>query len=158
MTPERAVILGKLRVLWKLRTYLEYSHARVESLVAPGTHWGPPEHEALAAFRTRFGDFQEQLGSAMRAVAIEEQAKIDRFGAVLAFMERVGVLDGEDRWRLIRSLRNAVSHEYEEDPERVRELLMALRAETSTLLSWFDRLVGVCRAFYEFDGTGSEPR
>ena len=51
----------------------------------------------LAAFRVRFSEFQEHLGKAMRAIAIEEEVEVERFGSVLAFMENSGCLS---RWNV----------------------------------------------------------
>ena len=49
----------------------------------------------------------------MRAVASEEEIEVERFGAVLAFMEKIGVLESAERWKIIREIRNAISHENE---------------------------------------------
>ena len=68
----------------------------------------------LAAFRVRLSEFQEHLGKTMRAIAIEEEENSEPFGAVLAFMEKLGILDSAEHWKLIRELRNSVNHEYEE--------------------------------------------
>ncbi len=57
----------------------------------------------------------------MRAVASEEEIEIERFGSVLAFMEKIGVLESAERWKIIREIRNAISHEYEEDSVRLNE-------------------------------------
>ena len=57
----------------------------------------------------------------MRAVAIEEEVEAERFGSVLAFMEKLGVLESAERWKLIRELRNAINHEYEEDADRLTQ-------------------------------------
>ena len=81
------------------------------------------QHETLAAFRVRFSEFQEHLGKTMRAVAIEEEIEVERFGSVLAFMEKLGVLESTERWKIIRELRNAVNHEYEEDADRLTQFL-----------------------------------
>ena len=53
------------------------------------------QHAVLAAFRLRFGELQEQIGKTMRAVAIEEEENHEPFGAVLSFMEKLGILDSE---------------------------------------------------------------
>jgi hypothetical protein len=39
-------------------------------------------------FSSAFQDFQEHLGKTMQAVAREEEVEIERFGSVLAFMEK----------------------------------------------------------------------
>ena len=37
----------------------------------------------------------------------------------LWFMEKLAIIETTERWKLIRELRNAVNHEYEEDAERL---------------------------------------
>lgn len=104
-----------------MREYPAYSISQVEK-VKPLNDWaasGPEHHESMAAFRVRFGEFREHLGKTMRAVAIEEEQDVERFGAVLAFMERLRVLDSTDHWKVMRELRNAGNHHYENDAERL---------------------------------------
>lgn len=50
----------------------------------------------------------------MRAVAIEEEVDVDRFGSVLAYMEKLGVLDSAERWKIFRELRNSINHLHEQ--------------------------------------------
>ena len=76
-----------------MRKYLEYSAERV-CLILPISNWQSvslEQHETLAAFRVRFSEFQEHLGKTIRAVAIEEEVGADRFGSILAFMEKLGI-------------------------------------------------------------------
>ena len=112
-----------------MREYLAYSTQRIQGIL-PITDWQAlslEQHETLAAFRVRFSEFQEHLGKAMRAVAVEEEIEVERFGSVLAFMEKLGVLESTERWKLIRELQNAVNHEYEEDTGGLTQFLPNLR-------------------------------
>lgn len=63
-------------------------------------------------------------------------------------MEKIKVLDSAEHWKLIRELRNAVNHEYEEDAARLEEFFQALAAETSTVLGYYQWLVEFCRDAY----------
>jgi hypothetical protein len=88
--------------------YLAYSHRQVQKMM-PMADWSAlsaDQHESLAAFRVRFSEYQEHLGKTMRAIAIEEEAVTEPFGAVLALMEKLGVLDSVEHWKLIRDLRS----------------------------------------------------
>ena len=150
MTEQLQLIQIKLRHLARMREYLGFSLTQVEQ-VLPVQDWKaltPDQHESLAAFRVRFSEFQEHLGKTMRAVAIEEEQDVERFGAVLAFMERLKVLDSADHWKLIRELRNAVNHEYEDDTSRLAEFFDLLSKETPTLLGYFSRLQDHCGRTY----------
>lgn len=82
MTEHIALIARKLEYLGRMRVYLSYSQEQVAQIGA--ISWPtlmPEQHEALAAFRVRFSDFQEQLGKTMLAVAIEEEQPTAPFPA-----------------------------------------------------------------------------
>ena len=84
----------------------------------------------------------------MRAVAIEEALEVDRFGTVLALMERLKVLDSSEQWRAIRDLRNAVNHEYEDDVARLAEFFLGLSQAAPVLMAMHMRLAEFCRQAY----------
>ena len=150
MTDQVLLIQLKLQHLARMREYLAYSLAQLEAVLsAPDwANLNPDQHESLAAFRVRFSEFQEHLGKAMRAVAIEEEQDVERFGSVLAFMERLQVLDSAEHWKLLRELRNAVNHEYEDNPTRLAEFFALLAKETPALLGYLARLQAHCTSAY----------
>ena len=153
MSEQLALIRQRLSHLGRMRVHLEYSHARVVAILPRMRQAGlaglsADQHEALAAFRVRFSEFQEHLGKAMRSVAVEEEVPVERFGTVLAFMEKLAVLDGVEHWREVRDLRNAVNHEYEEDEEAITALFAALEREVPTVLGYFARLAEFCAREY----------
>ena len=136
--------------LRRMRTYLDYSLAQTEQLM-PIRNWQaltPEQHETLAAFRVRFSEFQEQLGKTMRAIAREEEQNTEPFSIVLLYMTKLGILDSVEQWKLLRELRNAVNHEYEENSERLSEFFQELAQASPTLNLWFDRLVKFCDLTY----------
>lgn len=152
MSETIALIRRKLEHLERMRGFLEFSATKLGRLL-PRLEAGlgalPQEdHETLAAFRIRFSEFQEHLGKAMRAVAIEEEIDVDRFGSVLAYMERLGILDATDRWKEIRELRNSINHEYEEDATKIHRFFQALAAAVPEVLDWHDRLKAFCAREY----------
>jgi hypothetical protein len=144
------LIRVKLDHLARMREYLAYSLGQVESVlrVEDWKALSPDQHESLAAFRVRFSEFQEHLGKTMRSVAMEEEQDIERFGAVLAFMERLQVIDSAEQWKLIRELRNAVNHEYEDDTARLAEFFELMTKETPVLFECFSRLREHCVKAY----------
>ena len=150
MTENLKLIRIRLNHLTRMREYLAYSLSQVEAILQLGA-WealSPDQHESLAAFRVRFSEFQEHLGKTMRSVAIEEEQDVERFGAVLAFMERLRVIDPVEQWKLIRELRNAVNHEYEDDAARLAEFFELMTKETPVLFDYFDRLKDHCTQEY----------
>lgn len=149
-TDHQRLILRKNEHLERMAVYLAWSLEQVGAFI-PIRDWAaltPEQHESLAAFRVRFSEFQKHIGKAMRAVAIEEEENHEPFGAVLAFMEKLGILDSAAHWKLIRELRNAVNHEYEDNPLRLAEFFRLVTEETPTLMGYAERLVAHCRKHY----------
>lgn len=150
MTEHLHLIARQLTHLQRMREYLAHSVRRCEQIF-PVSNWSAlslEQHETLAAFRVRFSEFQEHLGKAMRAVAIEEEVEVERFGSVLAFMEKLGVLESVERWKIIRELKNAVNHEYEEDTDRLTQFLMEMINATPELFACHQKLLFFCHEAY----------
>ena len=150
MTEHLRLLAKQLTHLNQMCKYLEYSVQRVNHIL-PITNWQDlslEQHETLAAFRVRFSEFQEHLGKTMRAIAIEEEVEAERFGAILAFMEKLGIIETTERWKLIRELRNAINHEYEEDAERLAQFFLATLQATPELFEYFQRLLTFCSNAY----------
>lgn len=150
MTENARLIARQLGHLQRMRDYLIHSVGRCAHLL-PVSDWlalSFEEHEMLAALRVRFSEFQEHLGKTMRAVAIEEAVDVDRFGSVLAFMEKMRVLESAERWKLIREIRNAINHEYEEDASRLSEFFSAMIEAAPELFESYDKLVLFCKDAY----------
>ena len=143
MTEQLRLLAKQLTHLKHMRKYLEYSERRVHHIL-PLTNWQGlsfEQHKTLAAFRVRFREFQEHLGKTMRAIAIEEEVEAERFGAILSFMEKLGVIETTERWKLIREPRNAINHEYEEDAERLAQFFLETLHSTPELFDYFQRLL-----------------
>jgi len=144
------LIRKKIEYLHRMKVYLDYSLAQTLPLM-PISDWRaltPEQHETLAAFRVRFSDFQEQLGKTMRAIAREEEQNTEPFSVVLLYMTKLGILDSVEQWKLIRALRNAVNHEYEENTERLSEFFQELTQATPALYLWLGRIVVFCESTY----------
>ena len=150
MSANVQLIWKKIEHLRRMRIYLDYSLEQTLMLM-PITDWHqltPAQHESLAAFRVRFSEFQEHLGKIMRAIAREEEQSTEPFSFVLLYMEKLGILDAVERWKLIRELRNAVNHEYEENEQRLSEFFLALTQAAPELYTWFDRTISFCESSY----------
>lgn len=158
MSNNVALLARRLVHLARMREYLAYSQEQASKLL-PITNWGmltADQHETLAAFRVRFSEFQEHLGKCMRAIALEEESPTEPFGAVLALMEKLGILDQIDHWKLIRELRNAINHEYEDDPERIAEFFRLLSEETPVLFCYHQALERFCLNSYNISAPESK--
>lgn len=146
-----ALIWKKLDHLGRMREYFLYSIDQVRSFV-PVQNWQaltPDQHESLAALRVRFSEFQEHMGKTMKAIAQEEEKPVEPFTSVLLYMEKLGCIDSAQRWKEIRELRNAVNHEYEDDPVMLQQFFVALLASAPELLAWHDGLLAFCQHTYK---------
>jgi hypothetical protein len=158
MSARLDLLRSKLVHLERMAGHLAYSHEEVKKQL-PIADWAalsPAGHAALAAFRVRFSDLQEHLGKALRAVAREEEQETEPFTAVLLYAEKLGIIDSAQDWKELRELRNAINHEYEDDPQRLAALFVALAQATPRLLEWQRRLQAFCRRTYGL-GEGEEP-
>jgi len=86
----------------------------------------------------------------MRGIAIEEEVNVDLFGNVLAFMEKLQILDNIELWKAIRELRNSVNHEYEDDPEVLFQFLNNLIKNAPFLFSVHNKLKALVKESYGF--------
>lgn len=155
MSENLKIIEKKVSHLAQMRTDLEYSIGKMavplekieKKAIASLT---PDERETVKAFTARFSDFQEHLGKAMRGIAIEEEIDVDRFGNVLAFMEKLRILDNVELWKVIRELRNSVNHEYEDDPEVLFQFLNNLIKNAPFLFAIHNNLKVFVQRTYGF--------
>lgn len=150
MSEHVTLIWKKLDHLQRMRDYLNYSTQQVSALL-PITNWQmlqPDQHETLAAFRIRFSEYQEHMGKTMKAIAVEEEKPAEPFTAVLLYMEKLGCIASVDRWKDIRELRNAVNHEYEDDPAVLHEFFEQMTQAVPELLSWHQQLHSFCKTTY----------
>ncbi len=145
------LIRKKIEHMQRMRMYLDYSLTQTLPLLPIDDFQAltPEQHETLAAFRVRFSEFQEQLGKTMRAIAREEEQNTDLFSAVLLYMTKLCILDSVEQWKLIRELRNAVNHEYEENSERLSEFFQELTHAAPILNLWLDRIEKFCGVTYQ---------
>ena len=104
----------------------------------------PPELiRVIDQFILRFTKLQDTMGThVLRQFAadvlaepVEDLAFID----VLNLLERRGYVTTE-AWALQRSTRNALTHEYPEEPERQALVLRAALAAADQLVAWLQRL------------------
>lgn len=150
MSEHITLIWKKLDHLQRMRDYLNYSTQQVSALL-PITNWQmlqPDQHETLAAFRIRFSEYQEHMGKTMKAIAVEEEKPAEPFTAVLLYMEKLGCIASVDRWKDIRELRNAVNHEYEDDPAVLHEFFEQMTQAVPELLRWHQQVHSFCKTTY----------
>jgi hypothetical protein len=63
-------------------------------------------------------------------------------------MEKLSIIDSAQAWKELRELRNAINHEYEENPQRLSRFFSELVHATPTLMDWHQRLADFCQRNY----------
>ncbi len=85
--------------------------------------------QAIDQYLYRFTKLQDAMGEKLFKLVLrlyEENA--DRLPVIdmLNKLEKLQILSSVDDWRLLRQLRNALAHEYEDDPEKAAALINTL--------------------------------
>ncbi len=138
-----AALREQIMNLERMRLHLDYSRSKIARWWRADTEFDRLDEEkleSLAAFKARFAELQDHLGSAMRLVARIEGEDTDRFTYVLNYMTRLGVLDDMENWQAVRELRNAAAHDYAaDDAVKIRHFDQLLQY-TPYLFETLDRL------------------
>lgn len=153
MTDNLRIIQKKLEHLALMRADVQHSISKMPPPLAKIREFAvaaltADERESLSAFTTRFATYQEHMGKTMRAIAIEEESATSPFGAILALMEKLNILEDAERWKIVRELRNAVNHEYEDDPAALFEILNDMIANAPWLFSVHQNLADFVQQNY----------
>jgi len=133
--------------LEKMRAYLLHATQKIERdglLDKALAEFSLDDSNDLAAFRMRVSEFQEHLGKLLASIAREEQVEYSGFSDVLAFAEKIRVIQSEADWKEIREIRNQINHEYEDDPEALSLIIQAMAACVPTLLAWQENARNYC--------------
>lgn len=100
----------------------------------------------LAAINERFAKLQDTLGAAMRhAMELSSEPAIT-FLQVLAFYEKIGVLQSTAHWQTCRSVRNLAAHSYETDYSLIAEHFNGLHAMRLQLYRTAGNFLDYCQS------------
>lgn len=102
--------------------------------------------EALSAVNERFAKLQDALGAAMRHSAMLMGESSDNFLKVLAFYEKMGVIESVLAWQLCRTARNLAAHDYEIAYAAIADHFNALHDLEPMLFRVAGRLIDICAA------------
>jgi len=148
MLRQKEIIARRLAQLEKMRGHLAYSDQRMRAAGIADKDMGAlsdTDAEILAAFRTRFSEYQEHIGKLLKAIAIEEGAVIVGMSDVVSFAEKAGIVEGERDWKEPRDIRNAINHDYEENAQALSILVRETLNLVDQLMRIHQRAVSCCR-------------
>lgn len=149
LTAQRRHLANLLEAIQRCLYFLQASRVKV--------HW--PLHaeelarrdkdvslfETLAALNERFGKLQDTLGAAMRHAFLLAGESGETFLKVLAFHEKIGVLEHTTDWQLCRTVRNLAAHAYETDYVAIAEHFNTLNGLTPLLYGTAARFIDYCQ-------------
>lgn len=101
--------------------------------------------ESLSSVNERFSKLQDTLGAAMRHATILSGEPNDTFLKVLAFYEKIEVIDSVDSWQLCRTTRNLAAHDYGIDYAKIAEHFNSLHELIPLLYKYARRFVNYCQ-------------
>jgi hypothetical protein len=97
---------------------------------------------ALDQIAYRFSKFQDSLGKLLRIYLSLKGENVESLPMldVVLLLEKFGFDISPEKWFELRSLRNAIAHEYEDDYERIAFLVNKIYGELPYLENLFSRL------------------
>ncbi|HAT51492.1 MAG: hypothetical protein HQL07_01320 [Nitrospirae bacterium] len=101
--------------------------------------------ESLSAINEQFAKLQDTLGAAMRHATLLAGERSDTFLNILAFYEKVGVIDSITEWQVCRTVRNLAAHDYDTDDAKIAEHLNALHTLIPHVYGNAGRFLLYCR-------------
>lgn len=103
-----------------------------------------PLFQALAACNERFSKMQDTIAAAMRHSALLMGEATTPFLRVLAFFEKLHVIESVESWQLCRAARNLAAHDYETSYDLIAEHFNELHALQRVLVEAAERLIQLC--------------
>jgi len=99
--------------------------------------------ESLDQFIFRFSKLQDAIGQRLFSGLLEllqESVKQQPFLDKLNRLEQLGVLDDKEQWLQLRSLRNTLAHEYENEPVAMSREINTIYESKNMLLAIYAKV------------------
>jgi predicted nucleotidyltransferase len=120
----------------KVRDIFPLSASRYEEL-------SDEEVEAIDQYLFRFAKLQDTLGTKLFRIIVSEYVDdIEQltFLDILNRLEKIGILDSVNIWKRLRDIRNDISHQYDDEPQEMAEVLNNIFAYRDDLLGIFKKI------------------
>jgi hypothetical protein len=106
--------------------------------------------DMIDAFRLRFCDLQDSLGNKVfRSVLTLEEENVGSGLDVLNKMEKRGIIDSFDSFKVIRNIRNCFSHDYPDSDEAKIELLNSAFEITPVLIRVLNNVIAYVNTHFK---------
>ncbi|MCF6282028.1 MAG: nucleotidyltransferase domain-containing protein [Candidatus Polarisedimenticolaceae bacterium] len=100
------------------------------------------EVQDIDQYLYRFSKLQDVMGEKLFKLIIsmyEESHTPLTFIDTLNKIERLGIIHGVGDWKALREIRNALSHEYDDEPEQMSELINNIYSKKELIETIYDR-------------------
>jgi len=111
------------------------------------------EIEALDQYLFRFSKLQDTIGDKIFKLIISEYVEdITKltFIDILNHLEKIGILDDANIWKKLRTIRNNISHQYDDEPSEMADALNDMIAYKDDLLKIYNNIYKYCFEKFEF--------
>ena len=140
----------------KHKIRIEKSYSKVKDIfplsAAKYENLSDDEIEAIDQYLFRFSKLQDTLGDKVfKLIAgeyVEDVSKLT-FIDILNKLEQVELIEAKV-WKKLRSIRNEISHQYDDEPEEMAESLNRIFACKNDLLKIFDNIYDYCGEKFNF--------
>ncbi len=105
------------------------------------------EIETFELFTSRFAKLQDFMGAKLYPLFLkisEEDPETMTFIDQLNKLEKLGIIDSAEEWKLMRNSRNHLSHEYPDHPELMAINLNTAYALVPKLINYLTKIIAVC--------------
>lgn len=102
------------------------------------------EIEAIDQYLFRFAKLQDTIGEKLFKLIVSEYVEdIEQltFIDILNKLEKIGIIDNVNDWKILRKIRNDISHQYDDEPQEMAEALNNIFAQKDVILDIFKRIL-----------------
>jgi hypothetical protein len=120
----------------KLKSIFPLSAGRYENL-------NDDEVEAIDQYLFRFAKLQDTIGEKLFRLIVSEYVEDIyelTFMDVLHYLEKIGILDDANTWKRLRSIRNEISHQYDDEPDGMAQALNHIFAQKDELIGIYHKI------------------
>lgn len=103
------------------------------------------EIESIDQFLFRFAKLQDAMGQKLFKtilIFLNEDIEGKPFIDILNLMEKLGLLEDKNEWKMLREYRNELSHNYEDEPITMSATINKLYAEKENMIAIYNKIKG----------------
>jgi len=123
------------------------AHAKASSLLPLDTkkyeNLSDDEIEHIDQYLFRFSKLQDAMGKRLFKTLLtflDEDVDEMPFVDILNLLEKLGLLLSVEEWRRLKSIRNELAHQYDDDPQEMSTILNHIFEQKTVIVSMYHRV------------------